>query len=733
MPKFAPQDLKSFHEALVAAPEADQVKLLRQLDPEEAKQVADYSEANLNPHGQDYTETMVNDHTKIRNYGRPEDDIKTNLPGPRGDTLATQMLGPEIGHDLATAGGAVVKGITGVAPGLADAAHWALTNNRLTGFDSPDYKTFGQYEATDGMAPKLRQFLTEHGADAPTSSGGRITAAGLEGLSAGPKSWAQALSGLLGGVASQTTQESGGSPEAQILAGLVGSHSPMMAAQGARHMIRGDTAPQIGQAVQDFNTAGTSPSIGQAMNTPKMLLKEQSANKAPFAGPELSTQRDLQQSAIGAKIGSVVDSLAGGKAPTPTTAGSSFVDNIKSVFKPQQKADLATKYGAYDKLVPPTTLVDTSPLKSFMDNTTAPIQGLENTSTAPGIATGMGKLAPAVAADLQDKLSKVLGPDGKPINLGPGPMPVSSIKALKTRVGEMVETAPIENSDNAINVRQARALYANLSDIERSAALKVDGGKPGLATNLFDQNNADSVKYFDTLEKVRKAVNAGTGEDTYRNLILGNGLGSTKLSAAYSTLDPAGQQMLSSSILKNKILKPAKTNSTIDETGMSAQDGSNFNINDTLGNWATLSDDAKKTVLNGMGPEYSKNFTTILGVMQKVKSQTDKFGDIPYTPTQGFSHIATTGLAGAEGGLLLRGQTGLATLLLGLAGSKALYGKMLPKILASPKGASWLAKTNDIPAKALPMALTQLGQIASRSKDKDLADAAAQLQAEQGQ
>lgn len=652
-------------------------------------------------------------------------DLHVNLPGPRGDTLATQMLGPEIGHDLATAGGAVVKGITGIAPGLADAAHWALTNNRLTGFDSPDYKTFGQYEATEGMAPKLRQFLTEHGADAPETSGGRIAAAGLEGLSAGPKSWAQALSGLLGGVASQTTQEAGGSPEAQILAGLVGSHSPMMAAQGARHMIRGDTAPQIGQAVNDFAAAGASPSVGQAMNTPKMLLKEQGANTAAFAGPELATQRAVQQSAIGAKINSIVDNLAGNKVPTQAAAGTSFVENLKNKFKPDQKKILGQNYGIYDKLVSPDTPVDASPLKTFMAQSTAPIPGLENTSTAPGISTGMGKLAPAVAADLQDKLSKVLGADGKPINLGPGPMPVSSIKALKTRVGEMVETAPVENSDNAINSRQARALYSTLSDIERSAALKADGGKVGLATTTFDNNNAAAVKYFDTLEKVRLAVNKGTGEDTFSNLVTRLDKGSTKLDAAYSTLDPAGQQVMSSAILKHQVLKPPKDMQNLDKTG--------FSLDGTLGNWNNLQEDVQKTILKGMGPEYAQNFQKVLSVMEKIKDQKAFSGDMPATPTKGFGSLANTSLIGGEGYTLLSGHTGLATLIGLAAGGKALYGRLLPRLMTNPTAVKWLAKTNDIPAKSLPIAIRQLGQIASRSKDKDLSDAVAELQAQQGQ
>lgn len=642
-------------------------------------------------------------------------DIQVNLPEPKSELM----------HNLSAVAGTAVKGVSTGIVGLGDLADFAAHNNRFTGFP----KTLDQYEATDAMAPKLRNWMTQNlGLDEPTSSVGRVLDAVGESIIGGPRKWGAAAAGALGGLVSGLTGEAGGSTEAQLLAGLVASHSPKLAAQGARHLIRGDMAPQIGQAIQDFGQAGTSPSMGQAMDTPKMLLKEQGANTAPFAGSDLAVQRSTQQTAIGQKIGSVVDSLAGGKAPTPTEAGQGFVQNFKDKFKTAQGALRDSKQALYDKLVSPDTLVDAGPIRDTISGHAAAIPGMENLSQDPMIRSGLARLDPAAQADFGAQFSDILDAEGKPIlKSNSSQIPVSSIKAMKQRIGEMLSTAPIDANGSSLNANELSHLYKTLSQTERSAALTADGGKPGMATQLWEQNNADSVKYFETLKQVRKAVNAATGEDTYRNLVLGSGYGSTKLNAAYSTLDQTGKQFLSAAILKNKILKPSDNNAVVGPDGLSSKAGDNFSINDTLKNWAHLSDAERTTIMSGMGPGYAKNFQTILSVMQKVQTQ-NKNHPMPLTPTKGFGGLATTSLIGGEGYAVAYGHKGLAALLATVTTGIAAHNRILPKLMASPKGAAWLARTNDIPAKSLPVAIRQLGIISARSKDKDLADAVAELQ-----
>lgn len=679
-------------------------------------QIADQHLKDAKP-GQTFSHSLMDPRGPKEISPAPADtgDIKVTLPEPKS----------ELGHNLSVAAGIVPKALATAPFGLADLADFAVEHNPISEAVTGNKKTLDEYMSTDAMAPKVRNWLAQNlGMDEPTSAGGRLVDAGIGGLVGGPKGWAR-LAGSAGGVISQLVQEGGGSTTAQIIAGLLAGHSPNLVANGARRLIRGNTAPQIGQAVSDFVQAGTTPSVGQAMDTPKMLLKEQGANTAAFAGPQLAVQRVAQSRDIGAHINSIVDSLVGGKAPSPAKAGVGFVQNMIDKFKPGEQAKNSAGYNLYDKLVSPDTPVDAAPLKAFIDQSAEPIPGLENTSAAPGISTGMERLAPAVSADLADKFSKILGADGKPINLGPGPIPVSSIKALKTRVGQMLEDSIISPDANALNTRQARALYGKLSEIERSAALKADGGKPGLATAQYDSNNAAVTKYHDTLDQVRLAVNKGTGEDTFSNLVTRLDKGSTKLDAAYSTLDPAGQQVMSSAILKNQVLKPSKGMQNLDKTG--------FSLDQTLDNWNNLHEDVQATVLKGMGPGYAANFQKVLQVMEKIKEQKAFAGDMPATPTKGFGHLATTSLIGGEGYSLSSGHTGLAALIGLAAGGKAAYGNVLPRIMTNPKAVAWLARTNDIPAKALPMALQQLGQIAARSKDKDLADAVAEMQSQQGQ
>jgi len=536
-------------------------------------------------------------------------------------------------------------------------------------------------------------------------------AAGAAELAAQPST--QAASAILGGVGEEKGGPLGGllgSLAAGAPAGLTGLSK--MALRG------GETGQQrILDNLANFEAAGSTPTVGQATESGAARLLESFLSKMPGSAGIMAKKAQAQGEQIGQKMAGYADSLA--PNTDPTEAGAAIIKGISGEggfvdrFKQQTKA----LYDAVDQHMPGDTAVPLPATQNLLSKLTTPIKGAEATS---GVLANqkLEQIAKAIGSDTQNSQlaglgdqalppgSVTFGPDGKPQLGQGGTMPYQAIKALRTKVGDMIADAGLVSD---VPRAQLKQLYGSLSEDMRNG-LKNVSPEAFAANNIAEKAYRAGIDHIDAVETV--IGKAGGPEKVFNAALSGTRDGATTLNSVMSALKPEQQDIVTSAVVRRMgMAKPGMQNDT----------GDVFSTQSFLTNWNTLSPQAKEVLFKN-DSEIRNNLDKIAAVTNNLKEGSKVFQNSSGTTPA----AALVGLGSAVGGAIVHPAT--APLILAGLGSTNLAARLM----TNADFVRWLARNATVPVGVLPGQIGYLGALGAKKNDPDLTDAAQTLGSQLG-
>lgn len=537
----------------------------------------------------------------------------------------------------------------------------------------------------------------------------------------------QIASGATGAGAGSVARESGAGPGVQLAATLLGGAVPSVSqATGSaalRGLLRGGEEGRLKTAgnLDTFSGAGTTPTVGQATESRSSRLAETMLGKTPGSAGVMANKATGQAQEIGGKVGELADSLTlrSGSAP----AGRAIKQGIEGGFVQDFRAKQQQLYDKLDQYIPPETQIPASNVLSKLQEINKPISGAEQTSAilkTPKIGSIGSALSQDVAAKpAQPILSKLLGPDGKPIVTGqtleqPGGIPYQAIKELRTAIGSKI-TNPSLTDD--IPTAQWKQLYGALSEDMKSAATQAGPE----AEKAFNQANAYTKAGHSRIENVLQPVLAKADpEDIFRAATSGMQEGATTIQGVMKSLPDKAQRSVAATVL-NRL--------GVAQAGKQDASGELFSPETFLTNWNKMTPDSKTALFSRYGLDFTKNLDQVAEVASNLRTGNKIFSNPSGTEAALTSKL---GVAGIIYGTLF-GHPGTAAALAGGMGGAHLGAKYL---MTNPAFVGWLAQTTTVPKGTLPAQINLLEQISAK-QPKEQGDAmrgfAESLKSAQGQ
>lgn len=580
----------------------------------------------------------------------------------------------------------------------------------------------------------------------------------------------QAASATTGSASSQLANESGASPLVQNIAGVVGGLVPSIPAAGqagVQALLRGGEAgrQRVAQNIADFANAGSTPTVGQATQTPIARGFESLLAKTPGASGVMEGAAQRQADQVSQGLSNLSENLSPGA--DSGTAGRAIIRGIggDNGFISRFKNQSGQLYDRLDQFIPSDTRVSIENTQRILPELNALIQGAPNTSklfqnakilgiegglrsdiggiesamTRPDVQSAMRQRAAQVDAQNQQivasnragqdavdrynasqaSLSGSMG-QSQPQVFTPQPLidrnqamndvassmvdnrlPYEAVKKLRTLVGDQLSDFSLTSD---VPRSKWKALYASLSsDLKDAASQQGDDAVQAWqrANNYY---NAGSNR-IDVLSRV--VDKNGGPEAVFNAAMSGTKDGASTLRSVMQSLDPDQQKTLSAAVI-NRLGKatPGQQNAA----------GDQFSMGTFLTNWNNLSDKARSTLFDRYGPQFSKDMDSIANVASNVREGSKYLANPSGSATTG-AHIGTTGALIMS---LLTGNFGTA----GAIGGGMALGNLSGRLMTNPTFVRFLAKQTQIPSQGFVPALVSLRGTAEQKKDPDLKEAA---------
>jgi hypothetical protein len=506
---------------------------------------------------------------------------------------------------------------------------------------------------------------------------------------------AGAISAGLGGAASQTVAEAGGSPLQQTLAGLAAGSLPAAGAGVAaltRAATRGGAAGQAAMQARlaDAAASNTPLTAGQATGSRFLQTVEGSGSKVWGGGPYRAVA-DQQTESLGNSVDHIVDSLSQGADTSPTAAGEAINKGVAATRQSMKTAEKAA-YDNVDQYVPPATGIDISGTLSKLEGMATPTAGAEAT-TADMIPARIQQLRNNLAADVAAN--------------GGSALPYSAVRALKTALGNAIDWgfSPADPVTNGA----LKSVYGSLKD-DITTGVSAVSPEAQQAVKAADALHAANQTRLDLLNSV---VNkAGGPEAVYQAATNGTKQGATKIAGVMGALNADQANVVRATVLNRLGRAPA---------GMQGATGDTFNASSFLTNWAKLAPEAKTALFGSSGTPNS--------LRAGLDSLANTMGTIRQSTL--FKNPSGTGEAVGHGAGLFALLEGTGAAAMGHPGHLAALGgaiagnNILARALTNPRTVAWLAQSTKLPVSALPNAVLQLGKIGQSTNDPDARDLAA--------
>lgn len=498
----------------------------------------------------------------------------------------------------------------------------------------------------------------------------------------------QGASTASGASAASITNEAGGGPVAQTLAGVAGSLAPSAGAirdETVRRAFRGGEAgrQRVEQNIETFEAAGTTPTVGQATESRFHRGTESLLGRAPGSAGRITQKAEQQATEIGAGLERVAAALA--PKSSGERAGRKIEAGVRESFLPRFRGRSQRLFNEVDQYLPATAPVPLPATQRALDDLAKPSQGVERAS----------------AALLTPKIQQIR--DGLQADLaGSNATTYESAKWLRSLVGRNLEESALISD---IPRGQLRRLYGALTrDIEEAA--RATGNPQALnALNRADRYYRAGLDRIDTIENV---INRSGGpERIFAAATSGTREGATTLRALMQSLPDDAQKEVSATVLRR-----------LGRANPGNQDdlGEVFSTGRFLTNWAGMSPEAKRVLFDRFGPDYRRSMDQIANVASNLRSGSQVFAN----PSRTSDATIQASTVGALALAVMTGQLGAAAAIgTGLGGAR-----FSANVMTNPNFVQWLAQATKQPIGALPAQVYLLQNIAERTGDDELAEAA---------
>lgn len=591
--------------------------------------------------------------------------VAQGQPQPKGSPLPANA---GLANFMATALGLPVDTITNALNlGLASIGTAATAAGRPDMAPSPIEKPFGGSESI--------------------RSGLRAT--GMPGLSPdnpNPKSESGTLQYDMmarGGFIPGGVIPAAGSIVAEKVAGpeyaAVGAMLPQAAAQAAGAAKRAVADPKVVQQnVETFRQAGTRPDVAQATDSNFFRGLMNVVGRVPGGQGVIAKFREMEQEALGrtAKTG-VSAETAGRAVKSGIVDEGGFIARTKNQWK-QLDDEVAAKIPEGSTFAPTNTV-------KALDDLTASVKGAEKTT---------GALVNSRIAEIKKNLTDDLAANN-------GAMPFEAVRALRSRVGELLDDSLVSGIPNG----QMKKLYGALSQDLEAAATQAGAGSEFARQNNYYRARMERIE--NTLDKVLgKGKNP---EDIFKSVAPTDVESVSTIRRVMRSLDPEQRQIVSNAIV-NRMGRaaPGKQDATTDK----------FSSETFLSNWSRMNDSAKSQIFSD--PSMRMKLDAIANASSGIREGKTPFGN-PSGTGQAATAAAVYGSVPAAAALAATGNVGAAAGALTIAGGMVAGANISAKMLTSPKVVDWLAKAPRAQtAEQVTARLGQLAVIYNETRDPEL-------------
>lgn len=612
-------------------------------------------------------------------------------------------------------------------PNLTQAVHQGFAS-----YDPRGYLTLNSpgERVADAAIRGATSALTTAGGAAALTPATPITTAERVASTLAARPVLQGASAASGAAASQATQESGGGPFAQFVAGVAGAAIPGLIASApevTRRAFRGgeESRQRMEQNIRSFNEAGAEPTVGQATQLRRNQAAESLLSKTPGGAGVMAKTAQQQAEDLGAGLEAQATKLApvssAEQAGRQITKGVSGEGGFIESFKNMQRQ----LYDKLDSFIPKSTRIDVSNTRDVLQKLNADIPGAPNISEFFKNAKIKG-IEAALKADTEGAGAVANNPN-LPIfsNIRDlpqadqdllislyqdGKLPYEAVKKLRTLVGDQLTDW---NALSDVPRSKWKALYAALSQDLGTAA---DEAGPS-AQQAWSRANHYTAAGMRRLDVVQSVLDRNGGpEAVFKAAMSGSKEGASTLRAVMQSLPEDGQKTLTATVLRRLGLARA---------GVQNELGDKFSTETFLTNWNLLSPQAKRTLFDRFGVDFRQNMDQIAKVAANLREGSRVFVN-PSGTAQAYTQIGTLT---AFLSTLFSGHVGAA---LGIAGGVG-GANLTARLMSNPRFVAWLAQATRQPNVTVPVLLNRLQMSAQANQDPDLQAAAALLREQQKQ
>lgn len=720
----------------------------------------------------------------------PKADFSSVQAGVLPEAPPQRSFGEDLGRAAIMTGRNVVHGVTAIPTMLHDALIMAPYNAaaEALGSDSrinPGGQQIDSYMNALHIPNPQPENATERvvsAIDRGVSGAGGFIGAGRAvagaaspllsrvGQSMADNAGSQIASTAIGSASAELAHEAGAGPVVQTAAGLLGGaipSSPQLAKLGTQTLIRGgeEGRQRVAQNIADFQTAGTMPTVGQAVQNARMQGAESLLSKTPGAVGQMRNAAQNQADAVAQGMESIAGRLS--PATDPAKAGRVIERGISGAggFIDRFKQESGQLYDNLDKFIPLDSRVDVTNAMRVLPQLNELIAGAPATSRLfqnariKGIEAGLrsdatGAEAAMTRPDVQARVAQMRADiDAQnraitarnqveaqrvaqansvrvgqpPIKFEPEPLinqpetssivnqvaggmadgklPYEAVKKLRTLVG-----AELENPSIVSDVPRSKwkAVYAALSDDMKAAA---DQAGPQ-ARSAYNRANAYYNAGSSRIDALARVVDKNGGPEAVFNAATsGTKDGATTLRTVMQSLKPDEQKVLASTMIRRLgKATPGQQNAAGDE----------FSMSTFLTNWNKLSPQAKSAMFDRFGKGFRDDMDAVARMAANVRQGSKVFANPSGTATSGAGLTA----AGTFIGSLLTGHPGAA----GVVAGGAATANLTARLMTNPAFVRFLRRRIDDPSATMAANAASLYELARKNGDDDLRAAADLMQ-----
>ncbi len=459
----------------------------------------------------------------------------------------------------------------------------------------------------------------------------------------------------------------------------VGAMVPGAVSQAAGAAKAAVANPQAIQANQrTFAQAGITPDVAQATESNFFRGLTNVVARVPGGQGVISKFREQEQKALGdaAKTG-VSAETAGRTIKSGITGEGGFLDRTKAEWLKLDDA-VASKIPGQASFEPTNTI-------NALASLTAPVMGAERTT---------GALVNPKIAQIKDNLTADLQQNN-------GTLPFEALRALRSRVGDMLDDSLVSGIPNG----ELKRLYGGLSKDLETAANDAGAGKEFARQQNYYKARMDRIETtLDTvLGKNRQP------EDIFKAISPTDADSVNKIRRVLRSLSPDERDVVSQAVV-NRLGRATP--------GQQDATGDKFSSETFLTNWSRINDNAKSQLF----PDASmrSKLDAIAKISEDVRAGKAVFGN-PSGTGQAVTAGSIYGSIPAAAGMAMTGNLPAAAATLSIAGAAVGGANIGAKMLTNPKIVDWLAKTSKTTTPEQQTA--QLGRLAvifNETKDDSL-------------